>query len=371
VTQSDAVRAYLDGSASAPDAADAASLPVSAFLDLIDRIRADQAAGLGRAPAAPPADAVDLSVVIPVHDEEENIDALLARLVPVVASIGTYEIIFVDDLSSDRSRELILAARAGDPGIKLVELTRNFGHQGALAAGLDHASGRAVVLMDGDLQDPPELLSELVARWQEGYEVVYAVREKRKEGVVRRACFYVFYRLLARIAEVKMPLDSGDFCLMDRQVVDAIRDLPESARFLRGLRGWVGYRQIGVTYERPARHAGESKYSMLALVRLALDGLVSFSDVPLRLASLGGFLTTVAAFCYLMVAVVARVFGGEVPSGWTSIILVQLLLGGAQLTLMGIIGEYLGRTYHEAKRRPSYVVRTVHGTRPLERVTHG
>lgn len=369
MTQSEALRSYGDGSLSAPDAADLAELPVDAFLDLVERVRADEHLTPRGAVVVPAL--VDLSVVVPIHDEEDNIDELLARLVPVLSSIGTYEIIFVDDLSTDRSRELVLEARSQDPAIKLVELSRNFGHQGALAAGIDHATGRAVVLMDGDLQDPPELLPELVAKWEEGYEVVYAVREKRKEGFVRRAGFHVFYRLLARIAEVEMPLDSGDFCLMDRRVVDAIGDLPESSRFLRGLRGWVGFRQTGVRYDRPARFAGESKYSVLALVKLALDGLVSFSDVPLRLASLVGFVTTLAAFCYLMVAVVARIFGGEVPEGWTSIILVQLLLGGVQLTMMGVVGEYLGRTYHEAKRRPSYVVRTAHGVGVREATARG
>jgi dolichol-phosphate mannosyltransferase len=214
--------------------------------------------------------------------------------------------------------------------------------------------------MDADLQDPPELLPTLVAKWREGNDVVFAVRRKRKEGRLKRAGYFLFYRLLRRLSEVDLPVDSGDFCLMDRKVVDALKSLPESNRFLRGLRGWVGFRQVGVEYDRPARLRGESKYTLRKLVRLAVDGLLAFSSVPLRLASVLGFLTTIAAVLYLLVAIAAKVFGGTVPAGWTSIIFVQLILGGVQLLMIGVVGEYLASTYQEAKRRPTYVVRAVH-----------
>ncbi|MEZ5204099.1 MAG: glycosyltransferase family 2 protein [Acidimicrobiales bacterium] len=326
----------------------------AAFLDLADRVRAaDDADRVGDRP--------EITVVIPMFDEEPNVGPLLAELIPVLEPIGTYEVIFVDDCSRDRSREVVLEARAENPNVKLVELARNFGHQGALSAGYDHARGRAVVVMDADLQDTPAVITQMVERWREGYDVVYAVREKRKEGAILRASFFVFYRLLQRISEVDLPLDSGDFCLLDRKVVEAMRSLPEANRFLRGLRGWVGFRQTGITYERAARHSGETKYSIRGRVRFAIDGLLSFSDVPLRLASYAGFLTLFAAMLYLIVAIVAWLIGGEVVRGWTSIIFVVLVAGGVQLLILGVFGEYLSRIYQETKRRPPYVLRATHG----------
>lgn len=357
-SEAGALRRFRSGALSAPDAADLAGRSLSGFLDLVERA---DAAEQGRAASTEPRGPVpDLSVVVPMFNEEGNVGPLLAELVPVLEPLGSYEIVFIDDRSTDRSREVVREAAATNPNVVLVELARNFGHQGALTAGFDQARGRAVILMDADLQDPPSVLPELVARWREGYEVVYAVREARKEGVLLRASFHVFYRLLARISEVQLPVDSGDFCLMDRRVVDAVRALPEANRFLRGLRGWVGFRQIGVTYERAARLTGETKYSIRGRVRFALDGLLSFSDVPLRIASFAGFLTTAAALVYLAVAVVAKVVGGEVVKGWTSIIFVQLAVGGIQLMMLGVIGEYVSRVYQETKRRPPYVISTVH-----------
>jgi polyisoprenyl-phosphate glycosyltransferase len=362
--ENEVLRSYLRGDLATIDAADAAALPVSAFLDLVDRVRSADATFAADQPSGD--EIPDLSVVVPMFNEEGNLTALLERLVPALESIGTYEIVFVDDLSTDRSREIVLEARTTNPAVKLVELARNFGHQGALAAGLAHAVGRAVVLMDADLQDPPEVLPDLAQRWKEGYEVVYAIREKRKEGLVLRACFYVFYRLIQRISEIDLPLDAGDFCLMDRKVVDALLALPESNRYLRGLRGWVGFRQIGVPYERGARLSGETKYSIRDRVRFAVDGLLSFSDIPLRLASLGGILTTVAAVAYLLWAILSKLLGGEVAEGWTSIIFIQLIIGGIQLIMIGVSGEYLARTYQETKRRPSYVLRATHGARRVD-----
>lgn len=365
------MRAFLAGDVTLLDAADQAGLSLSAFLDLVERARRAEA-GTALDPVDPgPADPPEISAIVPMYNEEGNLNALLERLVPVLESVGTYEVVFVDDCSADRSREMVMEARAANPNVKLVELARNFGHQSALSAGLDHASGRCVVLMDADLQDPPEVLPEFVAKWREGFDVVYAVREKRKEGPILRACFFLFYRLLQRISEISLPLDSGDFALMDRRVVDALRELPETNRFLRGLRGWVGFRQIGVHYERAERLSGETKYSVRDRVKFAVDGLLSFSNVPLRLASFTGFLGVIAALIYLLVAVVAKLHGGEVPKGWTSIIFVQLIIGGVQLMIMGVMGEYLARTYQETKRRPLYVLRGAHGVEHLDEVSRG
>lgn len=362
-----ALRAFASGELGVIDAAEQADCSVSDFLDLWERVQVVEAAHL----AEDPGDVPEISVVVPMYNEEGNLVPLLAELVPVLESIGTYEVVFIDDCSTDGSRQVVLDQRALNPSIKLVELARNFGHQGALSAGFDHATGNAVVLMDADLQDPPSVLVEMVERWREGYEVVYAVREKRKEGPVLRASFYLFYRILQRISEIELPLDSGDFCLMDRRVIDAIRDLPEANRFLRGLRGWVGFRQIGVTYERGARLTGETKYSIRSRVRFAIDGLLSFSDVPLRLASFAGFITTLAAVIYLLVAVVAYLVGGEVVKGWTSIIFVQLVVGGVMLMILGVVGEYVSRIYQETKRRPPYVLRGTHGARHVDRGRRG
>lgn len=352
-----AVRSVVDGSLTVLDGADAAGVSLERFLDLLDRYRSAEAGLVGAILTEPvPATVPDVSVVVPVYNEESNIPVLVERLLPVLAAIGSSEIVFIDDLSTDGSVATIRQLQTEHPEIVLVPLARNFGHQGALTAGLEHAGGHAVVLMDADLQDPPEVVTDMVARWREGFDVVYAIREKRKEGAILRACFFIFYRLLQWISEIELPFDSGDFCLMDRQVVEALNGLPESNRFLRGLRGWVGFRQIGITYERAERHSGETKYSVAARVRFAVDGLLSFSDIPLRLASLMGFLATGSAVIYLLIAVFAKVFGNGIPQGWTSIIFVQLIVGGVQLIMMGVAGEYLARTYHEVKRRPAYVV---------------
>lgn len=314
-----------------------------------------------RRPAS--ADRPLLSVVVPVLNEQESIPVLYQRLSAVLATLGSHEILFVDDGSVDRSAAIVLGLRAGDPSVKLLRLSRNFGHQAALSAGLEHARGRAVVFMDADLQDPPELLPELVDKWRAGNEVVYAVRRRRKEGVTKRSAYFVFYRLFRRLAEMDIPLDAGDYGLIDERVADVIRALPERHRFLRGLRGWAGFRQVGVPYERPERQAGEVKFTVRRLVRLALDGLLAFSSVPLRLASYLGFFTAAAGVVYIVFAVVARLVVGHVPAGWTSIIAIVLTVGGAQLMLTGLVGEYLARVYDETKGRPLYVVDEAHGLR--------
>lgn len=300
----------------------------------------------------------ELSVVVPVFNEEENLPELQNRLQTVLDELfERWEIIYVDDGSSDASVELIRQFHQDEPQVKLIRLSRNFGHQAALNAGLDFAEGDGVVMMDADLQDPPELLRDLTSEWRNGGEVVYAIRSHREGSAMKRVAYRGFYRLYHRLASIDVPLDSGDFCLVDRQVADAIRTLPESQRFLRGLRSWVGFHQVGVPYDRPERFAGEPKYGFRGLVKLAMDGLLGFSATPLRMSSLLGFVTALAGVLYILFAVGSRVRTGNIPEGWTSTVALILVLGGVQLLVIGIVGEYLARVFEETKRRPSYVIR--------------
>ncbi len=300
-----------------------------------------------------------LSVVIPILNEQEILPELYWRLTACLREIElNYEILFVDDGSSDDSPELLDQFADTDPRVMVLHLSRNFGHQAALTAGLEHARGDAIIVMDGDLQDPPEVLNDFVDRWRQGYEVIYAVRTKRKEGLFKRSSYYLFYRLLAWIGEHKLPLDSGDFCLLDRKVVDAINRLPERVRFVRGLRSFVGFRQIGVVYQRAARQAGVPGFTFRSLVRLAKDGILSFSSFPLRLASyfgLVGLLLGVGCGVWLMVL---SCLGGSLPDGAMTIFVV-LVMGSIQLLCLGIVGEYLAGILHEVKRRPAYIVREI------------
>jgi len=352
-----AVREFVAGNISLVEASQVAELTVPEFADLLDVSGAfrpaDDEATSGAAEDGP---APRLSVVIPVYNEQENLHALHDRLATVLSTLGTYEILFVDDGSRDRSVPIALDLQTKDVGVKVIRFSRNFGHQAALSAGLDAARGECVILMDADLQDPPELLPSLVAQWEEGFEVVYAVRRQRDEGFFKRSTAALFYRLLRKLANVDIPVDTGDFCLLDRKVVDVLRDLPEKNRFLRGLRSWAGFRQVGVPYDRPARHAGEAKYTMRKMVKLALDGVMAFTSLPLRLASYLGFLTTGAGFVYLAVAIAARLTAGEFPNGWTSLVAIILIIGGAQLMMLGVLGAYVARIYEETKDRPMYVV---------------
>jgi glycosyltransferase involved in cell wall biosynthesis len=309
---------------------------------------------------------VRYSFVVPLYNEEETVPELRARLTAVMDSLdGESEAILVDDGSRDRTLQLLIDAHGEDVRFKVVSLSRNFGHQVAVTAGLDFARGDAVILMDGDLQDPPELASELIARWRDGAEIVYAVREDRTvEPFFRRHAISFFYRLLRRFAHVDIPVDAGDFRLIDRRAVDALRRMPESNRYVRGLVAWVGFRQVGVPYRRDARHAGRTKYPLRKLVTLALDGVVGFSTAPLKLSLVVGFLVSAAAFVFAIVIAVLRLAGvavvGRVP-GWTSIVFVVSILGGLQLVVLGMIGIYLGRLYEEAKRRPLYLVAQLRG----------
>jgi dolichol-phosphate mannosyltransferase len=300
-----------------------------------------------------------LSVVLPVYNERDTLEALRARLLGVLESAagGDFEIVFADDASSDGSAEMLDAFAAADARIKVIHLSRNFGHQAALQAGLDAARGRAVALMDADLQDPPELLTEMVARWRAGDEVVYAVRRRRQENVVKRGAYAAFYRTARVIADIDVPLDAGDFCLLDRRVVDAMATLPERNRFLRGLRSWVGFRQAGVPYDREPQFAGDTKYTLRKLVRLALAGYVGFSTMPLRLAALLGLLVAAAGFLVALLVVYLWLLDIPSPRGWASLIAVVLLLAGVQLLMLGVVGEYLGKVYDEVRQRPLYIVR--------------
>lgn len=299
-----------------------------------------------------------LSIVIPIFDEEETLPELYQRLAGALESLGlVYELVLVNDGSHDNSFSLMRHLHAKDPRVKYINLSRNFGHQMAITAGLDFASGKAVVVMDGDLQDPPELIPALVAKWQEGFDVVYAVREDR-EGVspVRHLLYRAFYRLLRRLSQVDIPLDSGDYRLMSRRVVESLKGMPERNRFMRGLTAWVGLRQDGVPYARPARYAGKAKYSWGKLWRLAMDGVISFSAIPLQLATWLGLTMAVLGACYAFYALYIRIVMKTPPQGWTSLMVVLLVIGGVQLIILGIIGEYIGRIFDEVKRRPLYVV---------------
>jgi len=316
-------------------------------------------------PRALPGGPPEVSVVVPLFDEQENLGGLYRRLTAVLSALEVhYEVVFVDDGSRDATPGLVDALGEADPRVRVVHLSRNFGHQAAVSAGLDVSRGLAVLVMDGDLQDPPEVIPRFLQRWRDGYDVVYAVRQRRKEGPVKRLGYFAFYRILNLISDLDIPLDSGDFCLMDRRVVEALKDLPEKMRFVRGLRTFVGFRQTGLAYERAARAAGRPKYTFRALIRLAVDGLVSFSSYPLRLANLlglFGFASAMALTAWVLIDALAR---RTAPRGWASILVVVLFMGSVQLICLGIIGEYLRLIFLEAKRRPTYVVRDPAGRRP-------
>lgn len=300
-----------------------------------------------------------ISVAIAVLNEEQVIPELIRRVGDVLDSIpgGPHEVVFVDDGSSDSTFELIAAAAERDPRIVGLSLSRNFGHQAALSAGLESATGDVVILMDGDLQDPPEEIPKFLVAYEDGFDVVYAQRVNRKEGWVLRLCYFLFYRLIAALAAVRLPVDSGDFALLSRPVVDHLNGMPERNRYLRGMRTWVGFRQIGIRVERSARAGGEPGYTPTKLLRLALDGIFAFSTAPLRAASVFGAIAMSAAMVFAAYAVWVRLVSGESPQGFTALIIVITFFSGVQLLFLGVIGEYLGRVYDETKRRPQYIVR--------------
>ena len=274
-----------------------------------------------------------------------------------------YELILVDDGSRDRTAEIIAELCADDSRVRAVHFSRNFGHQAALAAGLQHACGRGVVILDADLQDPPELIPELVARWRDGYQVVYAQRRKReREGVMKRGAAFLFYRTLKKLTRFEIPADTGDFCLMDRTVVDLLNAMPERNRYVRGLRAWVGFRQTAVPFDRPPRYAGEPKYTFAGSFGLAVNGILALSKFPLRVATYFGLLVSLASFLLGIWYIAQRLIGHvDQVRGWASTVVIVLFLGGVQLLTIGIIGEYLSRIYDEVKQRPLFVVRERRG----------
>jgi dolichol-phosphate mannosyltransferase len=302
---------------------------------------------------------VELSLVFPIYNEEENIPELYRRVCAVLEDnkIESAEILFVNDGSRDRSEQLIRDLKKQDPRVKLLNFSRNFGHQAAITAGIDYSRGDATILMDADLQDPPHVIGEMLEKWREGGEVVYAVRKKRQDATLKRMLAKWFYRLLQYVSSIDIPLDTGDFCLLDRKVVTHLKALPEKNRFLRGLRSWLGFRQVAVEFDRPARFAGDAKYTFRQSLRLAINGIVGFSSFPLRMAAFAGFLAFLAALVLLAVAFVAYFVDYHMERGWTSIVAIVLFIGGVQLILLGSIGEYIGRIYDEAKQRPNYIVR--------------
>jgi glycosyltransferase involved in cell wall biosynthesis len=308
-------------------------------------------------------DAIYLSIVIPVYNEVEVLPVLYHRLTRVMEGLGeTYEIIFVNDGSDDGSLPLLRDLRAGDERVKLLGLSRNFGHQIAITAGLDHSSGQAVVVLDADLQDPPEVIPQLVEQWRKGYDVVFAVREKRHgEGFFKRGTAALFYRLLRRLTSTEIPMDAGDFRLLSRKAVETLNSVRERSRFIRGLAGWIGFRQTSVAYIRNVRHAGMTKYPLKKMVRFAFNGIMSFSSVPLQLASYLGFIVSSVSFVYMAYAVWLKLFTDRTILGWTSVMVAVLFLGGVQLLCLGIVGEYIGRIYEEVKQRPLYIVDEARG----------
>ena len=298
-----------------------------------------------------------VSIAIALYNEEAVLPELVRRTTTVLDKIpgGPHEIILVDDGSSDRTWEIIENAAASDPRIKAAALSRNFGHQKALGAALDNVTGDVAVLMDGDLQDPPEAIATLLGHYHQGYDVVYVERVNRKESWWLRACYWAFYRMLALLSSTRLPLDAGDFGLMSKRVIDEIRRMPEQHRYLRGLRTWVGFPQIGVPIERDARYAGRTKYGAVRLLKLASDGIFAFSIVPLRAAALVGAMAITVSFAFSLYSIYAKFWLGS-PQGFTALIVAITFLSGVNLFFLGIIGEYVGRIFEEVKGRPQYIV---------------
>ncbi|MCA1991774.1 MAG: glycosyltransferase family 2 protein [Coleofasciculus sp. S288] len=311
-------------------------------------------------PTLPP---VEISVVVPLYNEELNIDYLFERLRSVLDEMKTtYEIVCVNDGSRDNTLKCLIEHHDRDPAIKVVNLSRNFGKEIALTAGLEYSSGAAVIPIDADLQDPPELIGELVAKWREGYDVVYATRRSRQgESWLKRLTANAFYRLMGWISPVPMPQNTGDFRLLDRQVVEALKQMPERSRFMKGLFTWVGFKQTSVLFDRPPRHKGTTKWNYWKLWNFALGGIVAFSVRPLKIWSYIGIILSLIAFIYASFLIIRTlIFGADVP-GYASVMVAVLFLGGIQLLSLGVIGEYLGRVYEEVKGRPLYLVRESYG----------
>jgi polyisoprenyl-phosphate glycosyltransferase len=308
-------------------------------------------------------DAVEISVIIPLYNESSSIEYLFARLIPVLQQLNTnYEIICINDGSTDNTLEQLVEFNQQDPTIKIVNLSRNFGKEIALTAGLDYAIGSAVIPLDADLQDPPELIAQLITKWREGYDVVYAVRRSRQgETWLKKISARAFYRTIGSMSRVPIPANTGDFRLLDRRVVEAMKKLPERTRFMKGLFAWVGYKQTSILFDRESRHCGKTSWNYWKLWNFALDGIISFSFLPLKVWSYVGTSISLISLMYaLMLVVRTLIFGVDVP-GYASLMVAILFLGGIQLITLGVLGEYLGRVYEEVKGRPLYLVREEYG----------
>jgi dolichol-phosphate mannosyltransferase len=303
-----------------------------------------------------------------MYNEEEVIEETYRRLKKVMDQSGeSYELLFINDGSRDRSAEIIAGLAESDETVRLVDFSRNFGHQIAVTAGMDYAQGQAVVIIDADLQDPPEVIPRMLEKWREGYDVVYGKRIRRQgETAFKKVTAYLYYRFLNLLTNGNIPKDTGDFRLIDRKVCDAMKQLPEKNRFLRGMINWVGFRQAAVEYVRDERWAGETKYPLKKMLKFAADGIFSFTYKPLKLATYIGFILSTSGFLYLLYVLYLRLFTSRTLTGWASIIAVNLVFNGITLVILGIIGEYVGRIYEEVKGRPLYIVRKVIGFKDNE-----
>jgi dolichol-phosphate mannosyltransferase len=307
--------------------------------------------------------ATTLSIVVPVHDEQESLEELVRRLSEALGALPEMnaEIILVDDGSRDASYPLMVTLAGRDARIKVLQLSRNFGHQVALTAGIERSSGDAVIVMDADLQHPPELIGEFVRLWRDGNDVVYGVMQERTEGWFKRVTARAYYALLRKLTQVDMPAAAGDFRLVDRVAVDAFVSMRERDRYVRGMFAWLGFTQTGVDYVPPPRYAGHSKYTVRKMARLALDGIFSFSIYPLRIVLVFGLIVSLLSFVTGIASAVSKFVGAYTVPGYVTIVVVVTFIGGIQLVVLGALGEYIGRIYEEVKRRPLYVVRREHG----------
>ncbi len=306
---------------------------------------------------------VQYSVVIPAFNEEPVIAETYKRLKKVMDEIGEpYELIFINDGSSDRTGEILDEIHHQDRNLKVIHFARNFGHEAATTAGLDHALGQGIVIIDADLQDPPELIPAMIEKWKEGFDVVYGKRKQRKgESVFKKTTSALFYRFLQRMTEINMPADVGDFRLIDRKVADALKNIREKNRYMRGIISWVGFRQTAIEFVREERWAGETKYNVKKLLRLAWDAITAFSYKPLKIATYLGFILSGISFIYLLIVIFEKVFTQKTVPGWASLMAISLFFNGVVLIMLGLLGEYIGRIYEETKDRPLYIIYKTQG----------
>ncbi len=305
-------------------------------------------------------DPIICSVIVPMYNEEEVLSETVSRLRKALEAAGiVWEVVFVNDGSRDKTGPMLRAVCEADPRFRLVDFSRNFGHQVAITAGMDYAGGQCMVIIDGDLQDPPELIPDMIAKWREGYDIVYGKRISREgDSLFKKLTAKAYYRLLRMATDVDIPVDTGDFRLIDRKVADTLKQVPERNRYVRGLMAWIGFRQTALEFERAERFAGTTKYPLRKMLKLAADGILSFSFKPLKIATILGSFISVGSFLYLIVVLLQRWLSPEsVTSGWSSLIAVTLLLNGLTLLILGIMGAYIGRIYDEVKNRPLYIVR--------------